>query len=135
MRLVSLTSVPLQARAYLVSDWLSVTLRCDDSKPKSHTSVDIMTMHSQHFIFLCCDVRHKLRARDFRGKRLALLHAARRQDASMRAPLFGQSDFLRIPKLLCNHSPSSHVAFVIVGMVFAAILIVVEAVAAADQWQ
>ena len=41
----------------------------------------------------------------------------------------------RAPKLLCNHSPSSHVAFVIVGMVFAAILIVVEAVAAADQWQ
>ena len=33
VHLVSLTSVPLQARAYLVSDWLSMVVWFDDIKP------------------------------------------------------------------------------------------------------
>ena len=32
--LVKLTSVPLQARACLIPDWLSVVLWCDDLKPE-----------------------------------------------------------------------------------------------------
>ena len=31
VRLVSLTSVPLQAKDYLVSDWLSMVLCCNDN--------------------------------------------------------------------------------------------------------
>ena len=34
VRLVSLISVPLQARAYLSSDWLAMILWCSNSKPK-----------------------------------------------------------------------------------------------------
>ena len=48
---VSLTSVPLQARAYLVSDWLSVVLWCDDSKPtKPGPQLMCITSHSQRII-------------------------------------------------------------------------------------
>ena len=49
--LVSLTSVPLKARGCLISDWLSMVLRCSDSKPKRPgPQLICITIHSQRII-------------------------------------------------------------------------------------
>ena len=60
---------PMQARDYLVSDWLSMVLWCDDSnesKPKRPGPQSVcITNHSLHIFFLCFDVFHELHTRGY----------------------------------------------------------------------
>ena len=84
--LVSLTSVPMQTRAYPISDWLSMVLWCDDSQPKSQASIDAhYDSFAVHHFFKCFNACHKLRTHGYRRKNLDALHGVRIHDAGMQA--------------------------------------------------
>ena len=70
-------------------DWLSMVLWCDGSKPKCQASIDAhhdaFTVY--HYIYTLMHVTSYARVVTDEKKKIAVLHAARRHDASIRALL------------------------------------------------
>ena len=81
--LVRLTFVPLQARAYLVSDWFSMVLWCDSSKPNRtglHWCIS-WWIHRASFSMLWC--MSQATHTGYRPSNVVVLHAMWRHDVSV----------------------------------------------------